>query len=69
MKLDRKKLTEYRERRLLTVRELCGKASISLETWSRATNGGNLRVTTVRRLCEALEVSPEEIELKEDSGK
>lgn len=68
MKIDGKKMNRLRERKLLTVREFCSACQISQRTWLKASKGENLRVTTVRKICTVLEVSPEEIELQEGNA-
>ena len=65
MKIDGEKLNYYRERKLLSVREMCKACSISTGTWWRASNDYPLNLSTVRRLCEVLDVSLEDLEKKE----
>lgn len=65
MRIDGKKLNEVRERNLMTVREFASACGMSQATWFRASRGDNVRVTTVHRMCEVLNIEPEEIELKE----
>lgn len=66
MKIDGEKLNYYRERKLLTVREMCEACDISTGTWWRASNDYPLNLSTVRKLCEVLDVSLEDLEKMED---
>jgi transcriptional regulator with XRE-family HTH domain len=54
-------LKPVRERRLLTQVELAEKAGVSRVAISRIESGGHARISTVRRLAEALNVEPEEL--------
>ncbi len=55
-------LKRARQRRLLTQQGLADKARMSVVTVNLAEQGKrDLRVSTVRRLCEALSVTPEEL--------
>jgi transcriptional regulator with XRE-family HTH domain len=56
------KLTEWRLRRLMTQRDLAKAAGISEAAINRLEQGLNPpRVSTVRKLAEALNVSPDEL--------
>ena len=68
MRIDGSKLNYHRERKLMTVRELAKACGMSSATWWRASNGENVRVTSVRRLCEVLGIKVEDIELKEEEN-
>lgn len=55
-------LKRARQRRLLTQQGLADKAGMSIVTVNLAEQGKrDLRVSTVRRLCETLGVTPEEL--------
>lgn len=55
-------LRQARERRLLTQVELAGRASMTAATISRIETGmTKARISTVRRLAEALDVDPAEL--------
>ncbi len=56
------RLREWRERRALTQRELAAKAGMTVSTVNRIENGlQRPRISTVRKLAEALGVAPEEL--------
>ncbi len=58
----RLRLREWRERRLLTQRELAAMVGMSTGQINRIENGIHRpRLTTIRKLAEALEVSPDEL--------
>ena len=54
-------LREHRERRALTQRELATLAAMTQATIVRLEGGHDARPTTVRKLAEALGVSPAEL--------
>jgi len=57
------KLRELRVRRLLSTRELARKAGVSTSTIHTIETGKTVpRLSVVRKLSEALEVSPEEVD-------
>jgi len=67
-------LRQARERRLLTQAELAGRASMTAATISRIETGmTKARISTVRRLAEALDVDPAEltgsVRLTDDANK
>ena len=58
----RLRLREWRERRLLTQRELAEKVGMSTGQINRIENGIHRpRLSTVRKLAEVLEVTPDEL--------
>ncbi|MDP9358350.1 MAG: helix-turn-helix domain-containing protein [Chloroflexota bacterium] len=58
----RLKLREWRERRLLTQRELAEKVGMSVGQINRIERGiHEPRFSTIRKLAEALEVEPDEL--------
>ncbi len=58
----RLKLREWRERRLLTQRELAEKVGMSVRQINRIERGiHEPRFSTIRKLAEALEVEPDEL--------
>ena len=60
------RLKPVRERKLLTQEELAVRSKITRAAISRIENGGDARISTLRKLAAALEVEPEELI---DSGK
>ncbi|MDP9355212.1 MAG: helix-turn-helix domain-containing protein [Chloroflexota bacterium] len=62
MRLDSAKLREARQRRLLTQAELGKRAGTTEATVNRLENGlQTARISTIRKLAEALEVPAEEL--------
>ncbi len=62
MRLDSAKLREGRQRRLLTQAELAKRAGTTEATVNRLENGmQTARISTIRKLAEALEVPAEEL--------
>ncbi len=58
----RLRLREWRERRLLTQRELAERVAMSTGQINRIENGIHQpRFSTIRKLAEALEVTPDEL--------
>jgi transcriptional regulator with XRE-family HTH domain len=58
----RLRLREWRERRLLTQAELAKRVGVSVGTVNRIERGANPpRLSTVRRLAEALGVDPDDL--------
>jgi transcriptional regulator with XRE-family HTH domain len=55
------RLKEVRERHLVTQTELAERAGISRAALSCIEQGGDARISTVRRLAEALNVDPSEL--------
>ncbi len=56
------RLREWRERRLLSQRELAARAGVTQGSIARIERGHHRpRLSTVRKLAEALEVSPDEL--------
>jgi transcriptional regulator with XRE-family HTH domain len=65
----RLRLKEWRERRLLTQRELAAKAGMSAGQVNRIERGVHRpRLSTIRRLAEALDVSPDELVVWNPAG-
>lgn len=58
-----KSLEEHRKAAYLTLRELAGRADVSLRTLWRIENGdhNNLQLRTMRKIAEALGVHPSEV--------
>ncbi len=62
MRLDSAKLREGRQRRLLTQAELAKRAGTTEATVNRLENGmQTARISTIRKLAEALEVPAEDL--------
>lgn len=61
MKINTEKLTEIMSRRLETNETLAKKTGLSVGTISRIRNGREPRVSTLRKLTEALECSIEDL--------
>jgi transcriptional regulator with XRE-family HTH domain len=62
MEIDRMKLKELREDQALSMRELAAKAEVSHQTvWSLERGDGTAQARTVRKLSEALGVTPREL--------
>ncbi len=62
MRLDSAKLREARQRRLLTQAELGKRAGTTEATVNRLENGlQTARISTIRKLAEALEIPAEEL--------
>jgi transcriptional regulator with XRE-family HTH domain len=62
VKIDGRKLRHWRERRLLTLRELGAKSGVQFHTIHAIETGRQEpRVSTLRKLVEALEVSVDEL--------
>lgn len=61
MKINIEKLTEMMSRRLETNETLAKKTGLSVGTISRIRNGREPRVSTLRKLTEALECSIEDL--------
>ena len=62
MQLRHDKLRETRERRFMTQQQLADKAGTSKANISRLESGDqNARMSTIVRLAEALDVTPEEL--------
>ena len=55
------RLREWRRRRLLTQEELAKLAGVGYVTVSRIETTGNGRVTTLRKLAAALNITPEQL--------
>ncbi len=69
MRLDSAKLREARQRRLLTQAELGKRAGTTEATVNRLENGlQTARISTIRKLAEALEVPAEELITWEAEG-
>ncbi len=63
------RLREWRERRLLTQKELAEKIGVTVGTINRIERGVHRpRLGTVRKLAEALGVEPRELMKGEDDG-
>ena len=61
MKIDTEKLSEIMSRRLETNESLAKKTGLSIGTISRIRNGREPRISTLRKLTEALECSLEDL--------
>jgi transcriptional regulator with XRE-family HTH domain len=55
------RLREWRRKRLLTQEELAKLAGVGYVTISRIENTGNGRVTTLRKLASALNITPAQL--------
>ena len=55
------RLEEWRRRRLLTQGELAAKAGVGITTIVRIEVGQGARVTTLRKLASALNITPEQL--------
>ena len=55
----RVRLKEWRQRRLLTQEELAGKSGVGVNTIIRIEGGQWPRISTMRKLATALEVTPD----------
>lgn len=65
----RTRLRELRLRRLLTQEDLAKKSGVGVTTIIRVEAGREGRISTLRRLAAALDVSPEELLAEVDEGK
>lgn len=61
------RLRPTRERAALTQRELAAKAGLSRVSVNHLENGGNARISSVRKLAKALSVKP--VELMEEGNR
>ena len=61
-------LKHWRQRRLLTQEELAQRSGVGVATIARIEAGQGARLSTLRKLAEALQVTPEEL-LGEEQGK
>ena len=57
----RVRLEEWRRRRLLTQGELAEKAGVGITTIVRIEAGQGARVTTLRKLAAALDITPDQL--------
>ena len=57
----RVRLREWRQRRLLTQEELAKKSGVGVTTVIRIEAGQEARISTLRKLAAALEVTPDEL--------
>lgn len=57
----RVRLKEWRQRRLLTQEELAAKSDVGVNTIIRIEGGQWPRISTLRKLAAALEVTPDEL--------
>jgi transcriptional regulator with XRE-family HTH domain len=55
------RLKEWRQRRLLTQEELAKKSGVGTATVARIEAGQGARLSTLRKLAEGLEVSPDQL--------
>ena len=55
------RLREWRQRRLLTQEELAEKAGVGVTTIVRIEAGQSARISTLRKLAAALDVTPEQL--------
>jgi DNA-binding XRE family transcriptional regulator len=68
VRVDGQKLKEWRERRLLTLRELGARSGVQFHTIHAIEVGKQEpRISTLRKLVEALEISVEEVLLSGDA--
>jgi transcriptional regulator with XRE-family HTH domain len=61
------RLREWRQRRLLTQEELADKAGVGVTTIVRIEAGQGARISTLRKLAQALEITPEQL-MGDDRG-
>lgn len=61
MKLNPKKVKKILELKLLTQTELCEKADLTIATVNKAVNGVSVHASTVKKICEALNVDVKEL--------
>lgn len=57
----RVRLKEWRQRRLLTQDDLAKKSGVGTATIARIEAGQGARLSTLRRLAEALEITPDQL--------
>lgn len=62
------RLREWRQRRLLTQEELARKAGVGTVTIARIEGGAGARISTLRKLAEALEVTPDQLIVVDEPG-
>jgi transcriptional regulator with XRE-family HTH domain len=55
------RLREWRQRRLLTQEDLASKAGVGVTTVVRIESGAGARISTLRKLATALEVTPDQL--------
>ena len=55
------RLREWRQRRLLSQEELAQKAGIGVTTVVRIEGGQGARLSTLRKLADALEITPDQL--------
>ena len=63
------RLRQWRQRRLLTQEELAEKASVGVATIARIEAGQGARLSTLRKLAQALDVTADELLGEGDEGK
>lgn len=61
MKLNPKKAKKALEKKLMTQTELCRQSDLGITTVNRAMNGIPVHPTTIKKICEVLEVDPKDI--------
>ncbi len=54
-------LREWRQRRLLSQQELADKSGVGVTTVHRVEAGQGARLSTLRKLAEALEITPDQL--------
>jgi len=62
------RLREWRQRRLLSQEELADKADVGTATIARIEAGQGARLSTLRKLADALEITPDELLGEADPG-
>ncbi len=62
------RLREWRQRRLLSQEELADKADVGTATIARIEAGQGARLSTLRKLATALEITPDELLGEGDQG-
>ncbi len=62
------RLREWRQRRLLSQGELADKADVGTATIARIEAGQGARLSTLRKLADALEITPDELLGEADPG-
>jgi transcriptional regulator with XRE-family HTH domain len=64
----RVRLREWRQRRLLTQEELAAKAGLGVQTIIRVEGGQGARISTLRKLAAALDVTADQLIADDSSG-
>lgn len=61
MEVNRKKLEKLMVKHLLNNEELAQKAGVNVNTISRIRNGSGARTSTIKKICEALSCTPDDL--------